>query len=183
MKTLTKLAVIFVLLLSTAAFAQGKDYSDEPGYVNFGNLADFETEEMVTEVILEDHILRMVSKITKGEDEDLSKLIGGLKLIRVNAFEVNTKNESELFDKVKSVDKDLMGEGWDRIVKSRSKSESAYVYIKTDGTDNIYGLVVMAIDGSGEAVFVNIVGDINLETIGKLGAKFDIPALDQINGK
>ena len=41
----------------------------------------------------------------------------------------------------------------------------------------------MAIDGSGEAVFVNIVGDINLETIGKLGAKFDIPALDQINGK
>jgi Skp family chaperone for outer membrane proteins len=183
MKTLTKLAVLFVLLLSTAAFAQGKDYSDEPGYVNFGNLADFETEEMVTEVILEDHILRMVSKITKGEDEDLSKLIGGLKLIRVNAFEVNTKNESELFDKVKSVDKDLMGEGWDRIVKSRSKSESAYVYIKTDGTDNIYGLVVMAIDGSGEAVFVNIVGDINLETIGKLGAKFDIPALDQINGK
>ena len=183
MKTLTKLAVLFVIFLSTAVIAQKKDYSDEPGYVNFGNLANFETEEMVTEVILEDHLLRMVSKITKHEDEDLSKLIGGLKLIRVNAFEVNTKNESELFDKVKSVDKDLMGEGWDRIVKSRSKSESAYVYIKTDRSDNIYGLVVMAIDGSGEAVFVNIVGDINLETIGKLGAKFDIPALDQINGK
>ena len=62
MKTLTKLAVLFVLFLSTAVIAQKKDYSDEPGYVNFGNLANFETEEMVTEVILEDHLLRMASK-------------------------------------------------------------------------------------------------------------------------
>jgi hypothetical protein len=183
MKALTKLAVLLVLFFSTAAIAQNKDYSNEPGYVDFGNLANFETEDMATEVILEDYLLKMVSKITKNEDNDLSELIGGLKLIRVNAFEVNAENEGVLTDKVGKVDSELLGDGWDRIVKSRSKSESAYVYIKTDRSDNIFGLVVMAIDGNGEAVFVNIVGDINLETISKLGSKFDIPALDQINGK
>ena len=181
MKSIIKISVILLLFTSLIS-AQKKDYSDEPGYVNFGNLTNFETEDMVTEVILEDHLLKMVAKITKNEDADLSSLIDGLKLIKVNAFEVNSKNENELVDRVQKVDDDLMGEGWDRIVKSRSKEESAYVYIKTDMSDNIYGLVVMAVDKGGEAVFVNIVGDINLETIGKLGSKFDIPALDKING-
>jgi hypothetical protein len=181
MKTKIKLLAIAFLLLSTAIFAQKKDYSDEPGYVNFGNLSDFESEEMVTEVILESHLLKMVSKLAKNEDMELSELIGGLKLIKVNVFEVNKGNENEITDRIVSIDKRLMSEGWDRIVKSKSREESAYVFIKTESEDNIYGLVVMAVERSGEAVFVNIVGDINLETIGKLGAKFDIPSLDHIN--
>jgi hypothetical protein len=43
------------------------------------------------------------------------------------------------------------------------------------------GLVVLALDKPGEAAFVNIVGDINLETIGKLTNRFNIPALDKVD--
>lgn len=180
MKTLIKLTVVMLMFIISTATAQKKDYSNEPGYVDFGNIAQFETDEMVTEVILEEHLLKMVSKITKGEDEELSSLINGLKLIKVNVFEVNEADEEQITDKITSIDSKLMDNGWDRIVKSRSKKESAYVYIKTDNSDQIFGLVVMAKEKSGEAAFVNIVGNINLEAIGKLSEKFDIPSLGHI---
>ena len=37
-----------------------------------------------------------------------------------------------------------------------------------------------SLEKSGEAAFVNIVGTIDLKTIGKLGKKFDIPQLEGI---
>ena len=53
--------------------------------------------------------------------------------------------------------------------------------LKHPATDNILGLVVMTLDKHDQAVFVNIVGTIDLKKIGKLGAKFDIPSLDKID--
>ena len=47
--------------------------------------------------------------------------------------------------------------------------------------ETIEGLVVTQVEKGGEAVFVNIVGDINLETISKLGSKFDIPGIDELH--
>ena len=121
----------------------------------------------------------MVSKLTK-DDPELSDLINGLKLIKVNTFEVTPNNEVELMNRAKSIDKDLMNKNWDRIVKTRSKNEVANVYIKTQGDDEFVGITVVTVDGGGEAAFVNIVGSINMETLGKLGQKFDIPGLDDI---
>jgi len=40
----------------------------------------------------------------------------------------------------------------------------------------------MALEPS-ESVFVNIVGELDLELLGELGAKFDIPNLDDIDLK
>ncbi len=179
MKTLSKYFVIF-LALTAILSAQKKEYTSEPGYINFGDLQSLETDEMVAEVFIEEHLLRMVSKMTKSEDEELSSLINGLKLIKVNAFSVTEKNLAQIKSKMESVDKELTGKKWDRIVRTRSKNESANVYIKTGSNDIIQGLVVTAFDVDGEAAFVNIVGDINLETIGKLTSKFDIPSLDKI---
>ena len=54
--------------------------------------------------------------------------------------------------------------------------------IRTSGEELIEGLVVTQVQKNGEAVFVNIVGDINLETISRLGSKFDIPGIDDLHG-
>ncbi len=52
------------------------------------------------------------------------------------------------------------------------------VYLKPT-SDGFSGLTVLTMDNN-EAVFVNIVGNINLEAISKLGERFDIPELDYI---
>ena len=76
-----------------------------------------------------------------------------------------------------------MNKGWDRIVRTKSKEETVNVYILTNNEEKIEGLVVASFEKNGDATFVNIVGDINLETIGELSNKFDIPSIGGIHEK
>jgi Skp family chaperone for outer membrane proteins len=179
MKTLIKSAALFFLAF-TILSAQHKDYSSEPGYIDFGNLAEAESGDRVVEVFLESNLLRIVSKISEKEDPEVAKLIGGLKLIKANVLEVTTENEKMLHDKAKAIETQLKNKNWDMLVRVRDRHEYVNVYLKSSSDGSIVGLVVTAID-NGEASFVNIVGNIDLNTIGKLSRKFDIPALDKIN--
>ncbi|MCW8850781.1 MAG: DUF4252 domain-containing protein [Melioribacteraceae bacterium] len=179
MKTITNILTLFLVLSAASLFAQETDYSKYPGYANFGNLEALQDGEMVTEILVEEKLLKMVSKFTKDDDE-LSELIGGLKLIKVNTFEVTEQNATELMNRANKIDKELVGKKWDRIVKTKSRGEVANVYIKTQGDDEFVGLTVVTVDKDGEAAFINIVGTINMDALGKLGQKFDIPGLDDI---
>ena len=180
MKKLISLLTVLILIAGANLFAQETDYSKYAGYANFGNLSAMEDGEEVTEILIEEKLLRMVAKFTK-DDPELSDLIGGLKLIKVNTFEVTPSNSEELMNRAKSIDKELMSKNWDRIVKTKSKGEVANVYIKTAGDEEFIGLTVVSIDEGGEAAFVNIVGNINMDALGKLGQKFDIPGLDDVH--
>ena len=175
-----KYLFIIITLLTFGVYAQ-EDYSREPGYFDFGDLTVFEKGDGVTEVFLESNILNMVAAITEDEEPELSTMLSGLKLVKVNVFEVSEKNESALKDRIDGLNKKLTSQKWDRIVRSRGGDEIVNVYIKTSGKSNIDGLVVTTIENEGEAVFVNIVGNIDLKKIGKLGAKFDIPSLEKID--
>jgi hypothetical protein len=95
-------------------------------------------------------------------------------------FEVNEKNKTELEAKVNSIDSKLISSDWKRIVRTRSDDEIANVYIKQGGNKKIVGLVVTSVGNDDEAAFVNIVGTIDLATIGKLGKQFDIPQLEGV---
>jgi hypothetical protein len=182
MKTITKILTLFLVLTSANLFAQETDYSKYPGFANFGNLESLQDGEMVTEILIEEKLLKMVSKFTKDDDE-LSNLIGGLKLIKVNTFEVTEQNAEQLMSRASKIDKELVSKKWDRIVKTKSRGEVANVYIKTQGDDEFVGLTVVTVDKDGEAAFINIVGTINMDALGKLGQKFDIPGLDDIKQK
>lgn len=195
-RTLLSIALIFI---ATLTIAQKNDYSKYKGFVDFGNLEKFETSEEVVEVVIEEHLLRMVSKMAGKNEPELSKVLDGIKLIKVHTFGISEENYTELAGIVKSLDKKLMDAGWDRIVKTRSKKEVVSVFILTSDEEKIDGLVVTTVekgretvtvkeDGEsvttvrgGEAVFVNIVGDIDLTTIGELSDKFDIPSINDLN--
>lgn len=181
-KKLILMSVILGLSFSTG-FAQKNDYSNYKGFIDFGNLEQFETGEEVTEVLIEEHLIRMVAKLATNEEPELSSVLDGIKLIKVHTFEVSEKNASELSSKVKEIDKTLMNDGWDRIVRTKSKHEVTNVYILTNNEEKIEGLVVAGLENDGDATFVNIVGDINLETIGELSSKFDIPTIGSIHEK
>lgn len=184
MKQLTKLFFVAALALFTInAYSQKRDYSKEPGYISFGDLSSLETDDSGTEVFLEEHLLKMAARMSQKEDKDLANLISGLKLVKVNQFNVNKGNEAKIDAKVNSIDKELLNKNWDRIVKSKDKGETANVYIKTAADNKILGLVVMAYTKGKEVAFVNIVGDINLDAIGGLTEKFDIPGLKDVHSK
>ena len=177
MKQLKLLAVLFVLTLITVG-AQTGDVKKEPGYVDFGDLTQFETSTGVTEVILDEDLLSTLAQISSEEDPNVMAILNGIKLVKANVFEVDDKNKEPIIAKISKIDNDLMKKDWKRIVKTRSEEELANVYIKQNSNKQIIGLAVTTMEKDGEAAFVNIVGTIDLATIGKLGKEFNIPHLE-----
>jgi hypothetical protein len=171
-----------ILLIALCAFtlAAQTDVTKEPGYIDFGDLTKFEQSTGVTEVILDEDLLSVLAEMSTEEDPNVMEILGGLKLVKANVFEVNEKNKAELEAKVNNIDSKLMSSDWKRIVRTRSDDEIANVYIKQGGNKQIVGLVVTSVGDDDEAAFVNIVGTIDLATIGKLGKQFDIPQLEGV---
>ena len=173
------LVFIFVLILSFVASAQD-DYSKYPGYVDLSDIEAFKDSETTVEVFITKPLLSLVAAATSSsEDPSFSNLLKGLALIRVETFGVEDKDTEKVKKIIQKVSKKLTKEKWSRIVRVKEKKELVEIYIKPDGA-KVAGLLVMSLEPDNEAVFVNIVGTIDMEQLGKLSRKFDIPQLDSL---
>ncbi len=189
MNRITKLMMILFLALASIIPAQKGDYSDEPGFLDFGDLTQYAEDDFFTEIILEKNLLKIFARAGR-ENEDWQKLVGGLKLIKVNVFNLTEKNEAVFTDKVNSFQKELFSKNWDRIIKAREEGTNVNIFIKAGTGDDINGLVVMAIDKDdfsgrdmGQAVFINIVGSIDLEAVLNLTEHFTDDSIDRLISK
>jgi len=107
-------------------------------------------------------------------------ILNGIKLVKANVYEISDENKDLLRKRINEIDSKLTNSNWKRIVKTRSDEEMANVYIKLNNDKKIVGLAVTNFEKGGEAAFVNIVGNIDLATISKLGKKFGIPHLGDV---
>jgi hypothetical protein len=173
-------AITLLLMLAAALpcwARQDEDFEHLPGYIDLGQFLPHD-KELTTEVEISNPLLSLVALATSGEDDDLSTMLNALKLIKVYSFKVDADEVSGLADKIKSADAKLVGQNWNRFVKVREGKEVTNVYMKMKGKE-IVGLAVLSVDNH-EASFVNIVGHIDLRSMNKLGAKFNIPKMDSI---
>lgn len=189
MKKITGYILSIILFTAMSVFPQDKaDYSSMPGYVDFGSISKYMSDDNVTEINLDANLLKMLSKMGGEDDSDFKAVVGGLKLIKVNSFGLNSANENDIKDQIASIDKSLMNKNWQRIIKVKEKGEYTNVYVlPSKDYENFLGLCVTSIDSKGkrdkkgpEATFVNIVGNINMSQLGKLGDKFHIPELGKM---
>jgi hypothetical protein len=171
------------LFVIVPIFSQTIDVTNEPGYFDLGDLNSLEKSTGVTEIIMEEDLLSVLATMSNEKDPNIMAILEGLKLVKANIYKVNDGNLDELKARVNEIDSRILESDWKRIVRTRSLEEIANVYIKLNGDKNIVGLVVTSVEQGGDAAFVNIVGNIDLATIGKLGNKFQIPSLDSVNGK
>ncbi len=179
---MNKLIIIIatVAFLSINVLAQSTDVTNEPGYVDFGDFTSLENTTNVTEIILDEDLLSVLATMSDENDPNIMAILNGLKLVRANVYEISDDNKDLLKERINEVDAKLTNSNWKRIVKTRSEDEMANVYIKLNNDKKIVGLAVTNFEKDGEAAFVNIVGNIDLATIGKLGKKFGIPQLDGV---
>ena len=182
MRRVVHLLVLSAMVLLPHAATGGQDeeeLKDMPGYVDFDALTGFGAAESTVEIYIQDPILSLVANLTRGEDPELSELLSGLKLIRVQTYPLVAAAQSWIDTYIDRTRKGLEEEGWQIVVRAREPDEQVHVYIKSS-KDRIDGLAIVAAEYGEEISFVNIVGDIDLNVISKLGDKFDIPGLDSL---
>ena len=180
MKTNKLFIAIMIAFAGFVSAQQQGDYSKEPGYFDFGDITLLKSGEMSTEVYLEEPLLKMISQMGKSEEEGFGQLVENLKLVKVNEFEVNLENMGKLDDAFSSIDKTLQSKKWQRIIKTKQNNTLANVYVKPGSGNSFDGMVVTALDNKGKVTLVNIVGKIDLASIGKLSSHFHFPGMGKM---
>ena len=178
MKKIT-LTFLILFLLPLLALSQEEDYSNYSGYVDLNALAGFKKSDTSVEIYLKKPILALVAALSSEEDPTLEKLLGNLALIRVEQFAIDETETKKVDQLIEDVSKKLIKDKWDKLIRAREKDERVEIFLKSENS-TISGLLIMAVEGNKEASFINIVGEIDLQLLGKLGAKFNIPSLDDI---
>ncbi len=172
-----------LVLLAASLCAGGAARADDdkaftklPGYVNFAAL-DKIPEEAKVEVNLKSPMLAMVSRLVGDEDPALRDLLANLKLVRVRVYALTPEIEKAFLTAGSETTAKLDKSGWERVIRVRERDERVDIYFKPSSkTDLIEGVLIIALDD--EAVFVNIVGEMSPEDVGRIGEHFDIDDID-----
>ena len=182
MKSLRSLLVASGLsvALSTVAYAAPA----EAGAIDIGQLMPSAKGQFV-EVNLSSGMLKFAAKLAAHHDPDAAELVASLKSIRVNVVGMDDSNRAATIGKIEAVRRQLEAQGWTKMVTVREQDDGddVNIHVMQHGEDAIDGLVVTVIDHKGEAVFVNIVGNINADQIAKIADKFDIDPLKKVHAK
>lgn len=161
---------LFCTLLSLPAIAQEDELKDLPGYVDFGDLSSLYGEPRII-INLGGTMLNFVSMMSSAESPETADLISKLKGIRVMIYATD-ENTDVARDQFVTVKDKLKSSGWEPIVQINEDDEQVLVYMKMkDG--NMEGITVMVVDEE-EAVFVNVIGQLNPAELGKVMKTLDV---------
>ena len=159
--TLLFLAALVTLMPSAVAQQDKSDKTDRKGLILF----DFpEPLEAKVEVNLTSKLIGLVTKSVSNQPE-VAELIQMLDGIYVRTYDRGTIDEKKLVNYFKEK---LKKDEWEVLVKIEEHSETVEINLLFD-ENKVYGIFAIIIPKrSGEATFVNIVGEIAPERIEEL---------------
>ena len=167
--------LLLALLTPGAALAQG-------ARLQLGHLDKLaEKAEETVDVTVDAAMLKETAGFFAGKGADTAKLqqmLQGITGIYVKSFEFSAPNAYSESD-INTVRKQLTGPGWSRVVGIREKDELTEIYLWKERDTN-GGLVVISAE-QNELTIVNIVGRVDLASLGALGHM--IPKLPGAMGK
>jgi hypothetical protein len=192
----TKMFFVLFFVLSAGMFAQQKeDYSKYPGFFDYKEIAGLKNAESLSEIYLEETLLKMVAGMAQNKSDDISGMIGGLKLVQVNEYKIDKNAISNVESSLEVMDKSLKSKGWDRIVRTNSHGQLANIYVMKTSKGEFEGLTILSLskktegeekeksDPYGKVTCVNIVGKIDLNKLGNLTKELNLPGMDKMKGK
>ena len=164
------LAIGLGALLALPAVAQEDALKAFPGYVDFGELSGTFGEPTV-QISIGESLLNLVGSLSAEEDPEAAELFKKLNGVRVNVFETESMADGAV-DLVKDISSKLSSSGWESVVTVNSADEQVRVFMKMNA-ETVDGITVMALE-ENEAVFVNVIGNINPAEIQRVMKNFDV---------
>lgn len=171
---LAAIAMVLALVAGFPAIAADQAADAHPGYADFGDLSGLSGVEPSVEISLGPALIRFVAAATRNEDSELADTLSKLRAIRVNVFEIPEDRVDSVSARAAEISRKLERGAWEPAVKVRGRQGSVNMYMKVDAEGVVQGMVVMMVEPGEDAVFLNIVGEIDPEQLGRVANKFGV---------
>lgn len=162
------------LIFARPAVAQ--DLSGEPGFIDFSQQATLTDDNLDIHLSVKDPLIKLVAAGTRETDPDLADVLEQLKAVEVHVYEVPEAQQDIVRKEITKWAGKLESGGWTEAITIRMKGARGHVFLRLMN-DKPKGLAAMYTGDDGEAVFVNIVGQIDAAQVGRLATKFDLDVL------
>ncbi|MGE5365461.1 MAG: DUF4252 domain-containing protein [Bacteroidota bacterium] len=179
--------LLLAFLLPVCMFAQHREFANLPGNAHFDDLKKFRSYGKVSEIFLDQKLFNMIDYESTDEGEELKKLLKPIKLIVLYTVDDIRKSYADsVRQEFSEIDSGLISRDWNKLMSFDEGNEMANIYLKYTGKNTVAGLAITFLGGSGKkykANIINIIGEIDMNSIGKIGQKFRLPALGAVEGK
>lgn len=174
--------VCFALAIGFAGAAD-----EHPGVVFADSLDDFLDKEIgYTKIKVSKPIIQLMMPFLEAggpEDNEAAKMLEGLDSVRALIFSVKPNQREALARKTDEFIEELEHRKWEAIATIVEGDSRINVLIKVQET-RVEGVTVVVFDRrSGEMVFANIAGTVDLAHLGDLARRFKIEGLEGLGGK
>lgn len=158
------LTIALAALMSLPVAAQTSQLESLPGYIDFGNLDEIYGEPRVM-VNIGGSLLRLMSAAAASDEPEAAALMRDLKGVRIKVYPTggNLGPALEQMNQARAV---LQAEQWEPVVQVIEENEQVQIFMKAN-EDIMEGLTVMVVNEE-EAVFLNILGQIDPKQIDKV---------------
>ena len=134
---------------------------------------------------LDSNMLQFAAKFLEGKDPDeakVKKLIAGIEGIYIRSFEFKEKGAYSSAD-LEQIRSQLKAPEWARIVgvKSNEDGENTEIWVRSQA-GKMSGIAILAAEPR-ELTVVNLVGNIDLDSLAALGGHFGIPKVPPVKKK
>ena len=151
-------------------------YAQAKGQIDFDDLSAHYGEPKV-EINLSASLMDMIGSFAKSEDPEVAQILSNLDHIKVRVYNLNG-DLAKANDTIDRVGGELKAKNWETLVTVNDNEDDQKVRILSKSTDSVIdGVVVMVVspeNDDGEAVFINIVGQIDPDQIAKVTETLDI---------
>lgn len=178
-KTAWLIGILGALFILAPAQAQ-QNMRGVAGYVDFESVEKLFDTTPTLAVTIEGQMLELVAEASRADDPELAELLLKLEAIQLRGFPVTPTSFSWLARRADILADDLQEAGWSVVVHLRDDVRYVDMYVE-EAEEGIRGLMLMVLDQmESEAVFVNIVGDIDPGELGRIGSKFNIGPMENL---
>lgn len=168
----TRLFSIILIALALSATTMASPV----GQIDFADLSSHYGEPMV-EINLGSGLMNIVGAFAKNEDPEVAEVLSKLEFIKVRVYSLNGDLE-KANTTIDNISSKLRSDNWETLVTVNNYEENQKVRIFSKMTNDIIdGIVVMVVSpekNGGEAVFINIVGEIEPSKIAKVAKTLDV---------
>lgn len=158
--------------IATAGLAMTWSAANAQGYFDFGEIEGL-AEEPKVQIDLNAAMLGFVREAARVAEPEAAEAMDGVEGVRVRVYDI-LDDAGPVLDFIDEVSERLESEGWQRMVYIQEEGTRVRIYV-TFNESRIAGMTVMAAEeGGDEAVFINLLGEIDPAKIGQAAAALGV---------